>query len=852
MNAHEQPIPIDRKLLTPGVWGLLILMAIGALFGAYRFLFGLQASTNLNQHYPWGIWIVADVSFIALAAGGFTTAAIAHVFHRHRYHTLARPALITALLGYTFACVALAADLGRYYNIWHPMLPSMWQGNSALFEVGMCVMCYMVVLWAEFIPVFCERFVGDLRYPRLNRLCSLVNRAAGRVMCVLIVLGVAISCLHQSSLGHVMVLAPSKLHPLWWTPILSLLFLISAITAGFPTVIFACICGSWALKLKPPMRILGDLARYVPFLLTIYLGFKVGDMLVRRSYVHLSEGSRQNTMFMIEMVFGLVVPLVMLLLHRVRYSPRWLSIASLLVMIGVIVNRTNVYWIGYQPANTTETYFPSLAEWGFTIGALAALILLWRWIVIYFPVITPLEQGESGIGEQAVPSRLRGSDAARRVGLACWVVLAVSVSSTAAQGVEAPPGHPPAREGGAILEKVDDPDCRACHLCDAPTPQNRCLRRCLRPRRADLPHDRGPDVVVLNQLEDAYLPVPFDHKGHADMAEMTEGCVICHHHTPEGEEHPACRTCHPVSDAEADIDKPALRGAYHQQCLNCHREWINERDCDICHREKAGRLTNGKAVTTPTKDDILSMMHRPIPEPDTDIYSKSLPITQTQVIFRHREHTHRFGLRCVECHHERSCTRCHTREREQKQPRTLAEHHGRCIRCHKRDMNLTGRQAGRCGRCHWQEGQPKPESFDHASTGWPLDRYHEGKSCRECHTRVPFGKPGRECKACHSQWSPATFDHRVTGQLLDENHNESECEECHTDHRFDRPPACDNCHDAEDDGITFPARRPGADVRFEPSSPGAEPGLGPKSPGRPFDQHSAPGSKNRIEDTTRS
>jgi Ni/Fe-hydrogenase subunit HybB-like protein len=825
VNTHAQPTPISRKPLTPGVWALLIITVIGALFGAYRFLFGLQASTNLNQHYPWGIWIVADVSFIALAAGGFTTAAIAHIFHRERYHALARPALITALLGYTFACVALAADLGRYYNIWHPILPNMWQGNSALFEVGMCVMCYMVVLWAEFIPVFCERFIGNQRYPRFGRLCAFVNRVAGRVMCVLIVLGVAISCLHQSSLGHVMVLTPSKLHPLWWTPILALLFLVSAITAGFPTVIFACLCGSWALKLKPPMRMLGGLARYVPFLLMIYLGFKVGDMLIRRSYVHLGEGSRQSTMFMIEMVFGLIVPLILLLFRRVRYSPRWLSIASLLVMVGVIVNRTNVYWIGYQPANTTERYFPSLPEWGLTIGAVAALILLWRWIAIYFPVITPVEEDKGRAGEPIAPSRMRVSDAAGRVGMACWVVLAVSISSATAEPLQEPAGIEEARGSIAAPEEAANPDCHACHSCDTPTRESKCLRPCARPRRTTMSGGRGPKVVLLNQLEDAYLPVPFDHKGHADMAEMIDGCVTCHHHTPEGREHPACRTCHPIEDAQADIDKPALRGAYHQQCVNCHREWINERDCDICHRERAGRLTSGKAVTTPTKDDILSVMHRPIPEPDTDLYSRSLPITETQVVFRHREHTHRFGLKCVECHHERSCTQCHTNDDKPQRARTLAEHHGRCIRCHKHDMDLTGRKAGRCGRCHWQEGQPKPESFDHASTGWPLGRFHEGRSCRECHTRVPFGKTGRECNACHSEWSPATFDHGITGQLLDENHSEIDCEECHEDRRFDRSPACDDCHDPEDEGIAFPARRPGARSRADSSDSEANPGV---------------------------
>jgi len=385
---HDLPVPINRKLLTPGVWALLVVAAVGVLFGAYRFLFGLGASTNLSQDYPWGIWIIADVSFIALAAGGFTTAAIVHVFHRHDYHLLVRPALVVALLGYTFACIALGADLGKYYNIWHPILPSMWQGNSALFEVGMCVMCYMTVLYIEFIPVFCERFIGDPRWPKLDRICGVANRLVNKTMFVFLVLGVAISCLHQSSLGHVMVLAPSKLHPLWYTPVLSLFFLLSAIVAGFPVVIFACICGAWGLRLKPEMQVLGSLAKYVPFFLGIYLAFKIGDMFIRRSYVYLGEGSVQSTMFLVEMVVGLAIPLVMTLFQRVRNSPHLLCATTFLVMFGLIVNRTNVYLIGYRPARAVDVYFPSLSEWGFTIGLVAALIICWRLTVICFPVIS--------------------------------------------------------------------------------------------------------------------------------------------------------------------------------------------------------------------------------------------------------------------------------------------------------------------------------------------------------------------------------------------------------------------------------------------------------------------------------
>jgi len=389
MTKSQKPVPLRRRLITPGAWMLMACAAAGICAGVYRLVFGLQSSTNLNHFYPWGIWIVADVSLIALAAGGFVTAAVAHVLHREQYHVLVRPALLTALLGYTFACVLLAADLGRYYNIWHPLLPSMWQGNSALFEVGMCVMTYLVVLCVEFIPVVCSRFIDDWDYPFLGRVCAVVNRLTGRIMPLVIVLGVGISCLHQSSLGHVFVLAPSKLHPLWWTPILSLLFLLSAVMVGLPTVIFVNLFASWAFRVAPPMKSLVSLARYLPLVFGIYLAFKIGDMLIRGSFVHLSNASLQSVMFLIELVPGLIVPLVMMMSARVRNSPLLLAIGSLLAMLGVVIYRTNVYWIGFQPVDAQYMYVPSISEWVFTFGVIAALILAWRFLAIHLPVVTP-------------------------------------------------------------------------------------------------------------------------------------------------------------------------------------------------------------------------------------------------------------------------------------------------------------------------------------------------------------------------------------------------------------------------------------------------------------------------------
>ncbi len=390
MSTTQLPTPLRVPFFSRSTWPLMVLAAIGFIAGAYRFGFGLQASTNLNHFYPWGLWIIADVSLIALAAGGFVTAFLVHVIHREDYHFLSRPALLTALLGYTFAFFLLAADLGRYWAVWHPLLPSMWQGNSALFEVGLCVMAYLMVLYTEFVPVVCERFAGDRRRPRLAGFCRGLGALLARVMPLFLALGVAISCLHQSSLGHIFVLTPTKLHPLWWSPALALLFLLSAIVTGLPTVIFVYLWAAKLAKARPPMAALARLATFIPISLAFYLAAKLADLVIRRSYVYLLEPNLQTAAWLCEVVLGVVVPLTLLLPARLRESPRGLMAATGLVMLGIVLNRTNVYWIGFQPAGAPQMYRPSLAEWLFTLGILAMIVLAWRFLAIHLPVLTPL------------------------------------------------------------------------------------------------------------------------------------------------------------------------------------------------------------------------------------------------------------------------------------------------------------------------------------------------------------------------------------------------------------------------------------------------------------------------------
>ena len=397
MTRHEAPGVVTVKYFSRGTKVLFGIALAGMAAYVYRLIAGIGAATNLDNQYPWGIWIAIDVaSGVALAAGGFTTAALAEIFHKEKYHVIVRPALLTAMLGYTFVVIGLLADLGRYYNVWHPMLPSMWQGNSVLFEVGMCVMVYLSVLYIEFLPIVVERFKGRVNLPGplhvFNRIVdswlTVCDAFLGRFVFLFIIAGVVLSCLHQSSLGTLMVIAPTKMHPLWYTSISPLLFLLSAIAVGFPMVIFESILASRSFKLKPELPVLSSIARYTPVLLGAYLAIKIGDLTIREAWPYVFEGSIQSLMFSIELLAGVVAPVVFLSMPRVRNSVKGLFISASLVIFGVALNRINVFLIAYRPLYPEKTYFPSIFEIMVTIGLISALVLVYRFIVVNFPVIT--------------------------------------------------------------------------------------------------------------------------------------------------------------------------------------------------------------------------------------------------------------------------------------------------------------------------------------------------------------------------------------------------------------------------------------------------------------------------------
>jgi Ni/Fe-hydrogenase subunit HybB-like protein len=352
---------------------LFALIGIGAVVALLRFIFGIGFISNLSDGYPWGIWIGFDVvSGVALAAGGFTTAAAVHIFGREKYHPLVRPAILTAFLGYLLVIVALTVDLGRFWNIWRPMYHI--QHRSVMFEVGTCVALYTTVLAIEFSPMFFERF-------KMEKALRLVTKYSIWA----IIAGVILSTLHQSSLGSVFLIVPHKLHPLWYTPILPILFLVSAIALGPAMVILEGNLSAKAFKREYETSLLGGLARALPFILGIYLIMKAADLIVRGATPYLFAANTQATMFWLELLIGVVAPIVLLINKEIYTSRKGQLWGAICVVLGIVLNRINVSVVGIL-VEKWETYYPAIGEIAVTVGMVSLGLVAFYFVAKYFPV----------------------------------------------------------------------------------------------------------------------------------------------------------------------------------------------------------------------------------------------------------------------------------------------------------------------------------------------------------------------------------------------------------------------------------------------------------------------------------
>ena len=353
---------------------IIVLAGAGAVLA--RYLYGIGAVTNLTDRFPWGLWIGFDVmSGVALAAGGFTVAAAVHVFKLHRYHALLRPAILTGFLGYVLVIAALMVDLGRPWNIWHPVV--MWNAHSVMFEVAWCVMLYTSVLALEFGQIVLQRL----------RLWT-VLRVTRLALPPLVIAGVLLSTLHQSSLGSLFLIVPGKLHPLWYTPMLPVLFFISAITVGLAMVTAEATLAERAFGHHVEVRLLTDLGRTSAVVLSLYLGVKAADLVARGALGLAFAGGIESVMFLVEVVGGIITPLVLLAIPGVARSRAGLAASAWLVVGGVILNRLNVAVTGMLTGSGVR-YVPAWTEILITAAIVSGGVLTYIYIVEHLPVFSP-------------------------------------------------------------------------------------------------------------------------------------------------------------------------------------------------------------------------------------------------------------------------------------------------------------------------------------------------------------------------------------------------------------------------------------------------------------------------------
>ena len=519
-----------------------VLAGLAAAVAIVRFTLGLGVSTALSDTTPWGLWIGFDVmGGVALAAGGFVMAAVVHIFHRERYHAAARPAILTAFIGYGAVAVGLLFDLGLPWNIWHATI--YWNVHSALFEVAWCVMLYLTVLALEVTPTLLERTKFRKAY-----------RFFVKLALPIMVLGIMLSTLHQSSLGTLLLIMPFRVHPLWYTQLLPELFFVSAICLGIVMVMAESTITSWLYRRAPEIDMLAGLARLASVALAFYFVLRVGDLARQGKLGLMFDGSWLADLFIVEMLLSTVIPMVAFAFPRVRRSFRGVWLLACCSVLGFVLDRVNASGLS-QVWATGHFYFPAWTEFAISLGIVAACVLVFLFIQERFPV------DPHGLAQvEAERERLASAPPAFAPFDQVWL-----------------------GEGWRKATKVYSflfVLALACGLTVAPKAEP----------AIDVRAVRAVGAAVL-RVGPGPRHVYFDHKRHQDEAGGAKSCATCHHLHQRGDVGTPCVVCHgniflPTSVFDHEAHVAALHG--NASCAQCHGKGEPIRvtpvkKCSECH-----------------------------------------------------------------------------------------------------------------------------------------------------------------------------------------------------------------------------------------------------------------------------
>ena len=372
----------DKKILTPFnvISGIIIL--VGLVLTVLRFTKGIGAVTNLDNNNPWGLWIGFDLLCgVALAAGGYVTSAACYIFGLKRYHSAVRPAILTAFLGYALVVFALHYDVGRPWRLPYPIF---WSPGttSLLYEVGLCVFLYLTVLFVEYSP-------AALEWLGLKKIRNFIVR----MTLVLTIFGVILSTLHQSSLGALFMIAPSKLHPLWYSGYLPVYFFISSIFAGLSMVIFEGSLAHRYLHHKMDATHLAEstgvalgFAKAAAFVMMGYVGIKVIGLAIDNNWHYLATG--WGAWFLVELIGFVALPAFAYALaarDRNLRLARWAAVWSVL---GLVLNRLNISLVAFNwHLPSAQRYFPSWMEIAISVFIVTVGVVVYRFVTTRMPIL---------------------------------------------------------------------------------------------------------------------------------------------------------------------------------------------------------------------------------------------------------------------------------------------------------------------------------------------------------------------------------------------------------------------------------------------------------------------------------
>ncbi len=391
MNAHR-PRPVEGKILGPGVKLMLVLWAAASVVILFRFFLGLGATTAMNDGYPWGLWIAFDVVVgTGLASGGYAMALLVFVFNKGRYHPLVRPALLTSLLGYSIAGIAVVFDVGRWWNLWRvPVMPWEWNGTSVLLEVALCIMAYVAVLALEISPAVLERWREEGKTARAELARAWLPRIE-KALPLIVALGILLPTMHQSSIGALLLVAGTKLHGLWHTGLLPLLFLLTAFGMGYAVIYFESIFSSVAFGRAMETRLLARLGVVVAAVLLAFVVVRFGGILAAGRMGLVFTSGHLTFFFLLETALFLLAAWLFLQQHT-HATPATQLQAALLALGGGALYRIDTFLTAYSPGNGWS-YFPSVGEIVVTLGLVATETVLYVTIVKKFPILAGVTVG---------------------------------------------------------------------------------------------------------------------------------------------------------------------------------------------------------------------------------------------------------------------------------------------------------------------------------------------------------------------------------------------------------------------------------------------------------------------------